>query len=81
MKTELSRFLKSWREKNEYSQKELGKILKCSSQQISNIERGVHLRPVTFCKRVLKFMNNTDKREMKNALYKTLLEKINEIFV
>ena len=78
--SDLSKFVKEWREKNDYSQAKLGKILKFSAQQVSNVERGTHPRPVKFCQRIIKLMKQKDKKELQNALYKTLLEKIDGIF-
>ena len=80
MKSELSEFIKLWREKNNYSQGKLGLMLKITGQQVSNIERDIHKRPVSFVKKLLKFMNQEDRKTMKNLLYKELLKRMDGIF-
>lgn len=80
MKTDLARFVREWREKAGYNQPGLAKILKYTTQQVSNVERGVHTRPVYFCKRLVKFMNKTDAKKLNNLLVGELLTKIDGLF-
>lgn len=50
-------FVKKFREQLGFTQLDLANLLKVDPQYVSNIERGLHPRPLAFCKRMFKFID------------------------
>lgn len=69
---DIGEFVHRYRQRNQLSQRELGKMLKVGGQYVSNIERNVHVVPAAFCMRLIKLLGPTETRYLKDLLSESM---------
>lgn len=74
--TSIARFYRNYRAFMGYSQSDLAKLLKVHPQYISNIERGVNLRPYSLSRKLIPLLTRKDQNHLLDLLKESLGERI-----
>lgn len=73
----IAEFVRKFREYCEYTQADLGKWLGYDSgQYVSNVERGLDRRPVSFCARLMKRLDANRANFLQELLNEAIMEEV-----
>ena len=71
-------FVKNYRNMNKLSQLDLASLMRVHPQYISNVERGTHKDPKTFCARLGKLLNKEQWAHLAELLVDSKAETVSE---